>query len=264
MQVQDPESLGPTKVQRCESSTEPRYPRKMISAILGACLLNLIAMGVMVYVAIDAQKETHVEKDGVLHVRGSTEPVRVAKVEDLGSMWDIPSESMDKLAHLSSIAVYVDKSGDIMEATFKVSSVYRKAGSKDAVFLTTPEGYTIEINGATRIATVDMLTQGRFSIAPIDLLRRSSNDDAESRRLMGVEAFLAHHHAGDVGPPPAWGGIADDGPDAPCAVAGMFGCAPMNSTYDYWKNGVPWEGPPVVFHRRLKALISSGLKWFTK
>ena len=61
-------------------------------------------------------------------------------------------------------------------------------------------------------------------------------------------AFLAHHHAGDVGPPPAWGGIADDGPDAPCAVAGMFGCAPMNSTYDYWKNGVPWEGPPVVFH----------------
>ena len=36
--------------------------------------------------------------------------------------------------------------------------------------------------------------------------------------------------------------------DAPCAVAGMFGCAPMNSTYDYWKNGVPWEGPPVVFH----------------
>ena len=39
-------------------------------------------------------------------------------------------------------------------------------------------------------------------------------------QLMGVEAFLAHHHAGDVGPPPAWGGIADDGPDAPCAVAG--------------------------------------------
>jgi len=69
-----------------------------------------------------------------------------------------------------------------------------------------------------------------------------------SQKLMGVEAFLAHHHAGDVGPPPAWGGIADDGPDAPCAVAGMFGCAPMNSTYDYWKNGVPWEGPPVVFH----------------
>lgn len=38
-----------------------------------------------------------------------------------------------------------------------------------------------------------------------------------------MEAFLAHHHAGDVGPPPAWGGVADDGPDAPCAVAGMFG-----------------------------------------
>jgi hypothetical protein len=44
-----------------------------------------------------------------------------------------------------------------------------------------------------------------------------------SLQLLGVEAFLAHHHAGDVGPPPAWGGIADDGPDAPCAVAGMFG-----------------------------------------
>ncbi len=42
-------------------------------------------------------------------------------------------------------------------------------------------------------------------------------------QLLGVEAFLAHHHAGDVGPPPAWGGVADDGPDAPCAVAGMFG-----------------------------------------
>jgi hypothetical protein len=69
-----------------------------------------------------------------------------------------------------------------------------------------------------------------------------------SFQLMGVEAFIAHHHAGDVGPPPVWGGIADDGPDAPCAIAGMFGCAPMNSTYDYWKNGVPWEGPPVVFH----------------
>jgi hypothetical protein len=27
----------------------------------------------------------------------------------------------------------------------------------------------------------------------------------------------------------------------------MFGCAPMNSTYDYWKNGVPWEGPPGKF-----------------
>jgi hypothetical protein len=67
-------------------------------------------------------------------------------------------------------------------------------------------------------------------------------------QLMGVEAFIAHHHAGDVGPPPVWGGIADDGPDAPCAIAGLFGCAPINSTYDYWKNGVPWEGPPVVFH----------------
>ena len=67
-------------------------------------------------------------------------------------------------------------------------------------------------------------------------------------QLMGVEAFIAHHHAGDVGPPPVWGGIADDGPDAPCAIAGLFGCAPVNTTYDYWKNGVPWEGPPVVFH----------------
>ena len=72
--------------------------------------------------------------------------------------------------------------------------------------------------------------------------------DHFASQLMGVEAFIAHHHAGDVGPPPVWGGIADDGPDAPCAIAGMFGCAPVNTTYDYWKNGVPWEGPPVVFH----------------
>lgn len=39
---------------------------------------------------------------------------------------------------------------------------------------------------------------------------------------MGVEAFLAHHHAGDVGPPPAWGGIADDGPDAVSDLKGYI------------------------------------------
>ena len=94
---------------------------------------------------------------------------------------------------------------------------------------------------------------GFFAGCPRGLVDRLLGTDPHwswiwSEQLMGVEAFLAHHHAGDVGPPPAWGGIADDGPDAPCAVAGMFGCAPMNSTYDYWKNGVPWEGPPVVFH----------------
>ncbi len=53
-----------------------------------------------------------------------------------------------------------------------------------------------------------------------------------------MEAFLAHHHAGDVGPPPAWGGVADDGPDAPCAVAGMFGkfCFTSNTArgQQYW------------------------------
>jgi len=46
------------------------------------------------------------------------------------------------------------------------------------------------------------------------------------------------HHAGDVGPPPAWGGIGDD-IYGPCASAGMFGCAPVNSTNDYTRDGDP-------------------------
>ena len=41
----------------------------------------------------------------------------------------------------------------------------------------------------------------------------------------------------------------------PCAVAGMFGCAPMNSTYDYWKNGVPWEGESSFDHWQLMYML---------
>ena len=53
----------------------------------------------------------------------------------------------------------------------------------------------------------------------------------------------AGHHAGDVGPPPAWGGIGDD-IYGPCASAGMFGCAPVNSTNDYFRDGDPHVRTP--------------------
>ncbi len=44
-------------------------------------------------------------------------------------------------------------------------------------------------------------------------------------QLETVAAFLAGHHAGDTGP----GGSAK----GPCAIAGMFGCAPAAASEEY-------------------------------
>ena len=48
-------------------------------------------------------------------------------------------------------------------------------------------------------------------------------------QLQSVEDYLAGHHAGDVGPPPAWGGEGDD-VYGPCAIAG---------------DCLPFSGPPL-------------------
>ncbi len=48
---------------------------------------------------------------------------------------------------------------------------------------------------------------------------------AFSMQLETVAAFLAGHHAGDTGP----GGSAK----GPCAIAGMFGCAPAAASEEY-------------------------------
>ncbi len=61
-----------------------------------------------------------------------------------------------------------------------------------------------------------------FFLIVVQLGRAHLTHVLEYLQLMGVEAFLAHHHAGDVGPPPAWGGIADDGPDAVSSVPLIF------------------------------------------
>ena len=53
----------------------------------------------------------------------------------------------------------------------------------------------------------------------------SSTDAASAVQLESVAAFLAGHHAGDTGP----GGSAK----GPCAIAGMFGCAPAAASEEY-------------------------------
>jgi hypothetical protein len=68
----------------------------------------------------------------------------------------------------------------------------------------------------------------------------------------------AGHHAGDVGPPPAWGGIGDD-IYGPCASAGMFGCAPVNSTNDYFR-----DGDPHVRARACTACCAGDVPWESK
>eukprot|EP00960_Hanusia_phi_P040878 754700-Hanusia_phi.AAC.7 len=45
-------------------------------------------------------------------------------------------------------------------------------------------------------------------------------------QLTSVEEYIAGHHAGDTAP----GGFAVG---APCAIAGMFGCAPAASDEEY-------------------------------
>ena len=58
------------------------------------------------------------------------------------------------------------------------------------------------------------------------------------KQLMTVDEYQAGHHANDLGPSPAWGGVGDD-IYGPCAIAGMFGCSPTNSTNDYFRDGDP-------------------------
>mmetsp|Transcript_27281 Transcript_27281/g.61921 ORF Transcript_27281/g.61921 Transcript_27281/m.61921 type:complete len:87 (-) Transcript_27281:98-358(-) len=70
-------------------------------------------------------------------------------------------------------------------------------------------------------------------------------------QLQTVDEYLAGHHAGDTGVPPEWGGVGDS-VNGPCAIAGMFGCAPVNSTNDYFRDGDVHEGPPVVYASRAR------------
>ena len=58
-----------------------------------------------------------------------------------------------------------------------------------------------------------------FSTMPYVRLR------AQLTRLETVAAFLAGHHPGDTGP----GGSSK----GPCAIAGMFGCAPAAASEEY-------------------------------
>ena len=45
------------------------------------------------------------------------------------------------------------------------------------------------------------------------------------------------HHAGDVGPPPAWGGLGDD-VNGPCAIAGEFSQSTMSAASHNLASGV--------------------------
>ena len=54
---------------------------------------------------------------------------------------------------------------------------------------------------------------------------KSHSQIAMLTRLETVAAFLAGHHPGDTGP----GGSSK----GPCAIAGMFGCAPAASDEEY-------------------------------
>eukprot|EP00293_Proteomonas_sulcata_P018637 CAMPEP_0184297792 /NCGR_PEP_ID=MMETSP1049-20130417/8670_1 /TAXON_ID=77928 /ORGANISM="Proteomonas sulcata, Strain CCMP704" /LENGTH=122 /DNA_ID=CAMNT_0026607683 /DNA_START=115 /DNA_END=484 /DNA_ORIENTATION=+ len=62
------------------------------------------------------------------------------------------------------------------------------------------------------------------------LVASAATDTESLRQLMSVEEHLAGHHAGDTGP----GGSAVG---APCAIAGMFGCAPFASSDEYNRDG---------------------------
>jgi hypothetical protein len=152
-----------------ESKGQGQSPRKMILIGLGISLLMFIVIAGTVYCAVNLSMETHTTSDGIMHVRGSSEPVRVATVESMGSVWEIPTLSTSNLARLESIIVHVDMTGmpeiaGLAEVSVKVASAYKAQGSTDKAFLTTPEGYVIEINGAEHSGTITMGSKGTFGI----------------------------------------------------------------------------------------------------
>lgn len=185
---------------------ESVFMKKLLLAACMIILLMFAGMFAMGMVTAEMSKETSTGSDGTMTVKGSSDAVRVDTVESFTTVWDIPAMGTDKLAYMKSITVFVNMTdmpavGGIAEATFKVSGAYKELGSDDKAYLTTPEGYTITINGAAREGTIQMGTKGIFDISTDEIA-----DDATRRlrekvspQILGEEAvstpFFFHEQA---------------------------------------------------------------------
>jgi len=85
--------------------------------------------------------------------------VHTAPVESfVSSIFDLPAVPTEQLAYLRDVTMYVDMSaaavGGAVEATFKLAGAYKRSDTQ--AYLVTANGYTIELDGANKVGSIEM------------------------------------------------------------------------------------------------------------
>lgn len=157
---------------------------KLASALAFGLILLCGVMFAVVFAGNEATKENHTTGGTLSTLTG--EAVMVDTVESFASLWDLTELSTETLAYLKSLTLAVDMSPDSTvggwaEMTVKVAGAYRAQGSTTAVFITTGEGYIVQLDSANEAASI---TMGSVSY---ELDAGSVDADVRRRRLVARE-----------------------------------------------------------------------------
>ncbi|CAE8663259.1 unnamed protein product [Polarella glacialis] len=139
-----------------------KQAKHMFRALLLTIVLALIVLGtlfVMMFLSNEAAKESHTSGGTMVDLEG--EAVKVATVESMSGLFDLPLIDTNTLAYMSALTFFIDMRSDAkinseLEATMKVGGAMRAPDDSNQVFLITTSGFRITIDGASTTGTIEM------------------------------------------------------------------------------------------------------------
>jgi hypothetical protein len=175
--------------------------------LLLLAFLSIIAGFGLVMAGNELAKEEHVSADARMVSAATGTTVQVDRAISLSSLWDAPALAPKVMSRLSELKCFVDmttvsKFGSWVEVSFRVGSVLQPIGREDVLYITSVDGSEIEINNATRVATVLMpkYSTERMTISGEEpaaarrarLLRNVQAEKARETRLFSASEWAAN------------------------------------------------------------------------
>lgn len=180
-----------------ESKQQVQKMKKIIAALSAVMVIMLLCIMGLMFMVVDVSKENRTASDGVMTAKGDpSKAVRTDTVESFTTFLDTPALDLETLSYMKQVTFYVNMTGFMAEATFKVAGAYKPAGSKDIVFLETNQGYIIAIDRVGRNANITMGGKGTFNVyADLDSYgkgRRLHSAPLQDPVLLTKEGFAKH------------------------------------------------------------------------
>ncbi|CAE8674178.1 unnamed protein product [Polarella glacialis] len=139
-----------------------KQAKHMLRALLLTIVLALIVLGtlfVMMFLSNEAAKENHTSGGTMVDLEG--EAVKVATVESMSGLFDLPLIDTNTLAYMSALTFFIDMRSDAkinseLEATMKVGGAMRAPDDSNQVYVITTSGFRITIDGASTTGSIEM------------------------------------------------------------------------------------------------------------